>query len=136
MTCEHFQEIILENLDGGAPPAHSDSVIAHLAVCGDCARFDAVQRSLDRSLAEALPVPRLSDQFAPALKKKIRAERLPWLWNSLPDWIHLGSGTLTTLIAAWALPAPFAIGLGLGLTATTWAVQMAVGALLEEADGP
>ena len=74
MNCSEFQIALLEEIDGRLPGAARRPLAAHLEACSDCRRFANAQRSLDRRLAAALPVPVLSRDFSDRLRQRIARE--------------------------------------------------------------
>jgi hypothetical protein len=124
MDCKEAQERILDGLEAAS----------HLAGCGACREFEAVQRTLDHRLAAALPAPVLSPEFRSALRRRIRREPHRLWPDSLPDLIHLGSCGAATVFCAVMLPfsAMSTLGIGAVVTAVTYLLQAVSRSLLEE----
>jgi anti-sigma factor RsiW len=75
MACPEFEDLILDYCEGAASPADSALLQSHIAACSGCRAHLAQQQELELRLAESLPRPALSPQFAAHLAARIAAER-------------------------------------------------------------
>lgn len=62
MTCEHFLDLILDELDGRLASGDKPTLADHLAGCETCRAFMAAQIELDHALCESAK-PQMSPQF-------------------------------------------------------------------------
>jgi Putative zinc-finger len=70
MTCDQFQDLILEYCEGAVSADDRKRVESHVAICGECRAFLAGQQELDARLARAIVAPQLSAGF----KRRVLAE--------------------------------------------------------------
>jgi hypothetical protein len=136
MDCHDVRMSILESFEEIAPQGRVSEIDAHCAWCHDCARFSAVQRSLDGRLSAQLRCPDMSPEFRRRLRQAIRRDARQVWSPALPDVVHfLACGTATVLCAA-LLPFQASLTLGAGTAATclTYLVATAVRDVFERFD--
>lgn len=127
MDCERIREDWLDDAS-----AHA----AHVASCPACAAFVAQQHALDARLARAIPPPRLSAAFRPALRARIRQENAGSWSDALPDIVHLGSCAVATAVCAvWApLQTSTVLGAGLAVSIVSYVAVSALRLSFTELD--
>jgi len=97
MTCETFEDFILDDLDRRLAPEHRAALSNHLAICPACRAFLSAQAALDQALARSAR-PELPPAFAARVLLRTSQSsrtiaRLPHelLWNC--------AGVLTVAVA-------------------------------------
>jgi anti-sigma factor RsiW len=88
MMCEHFEDLILEDLDGRLAPQEKPALANHLAGCENCRAFVAAQIELDGVLSE-LPKPQLSAQFASRVLRAVQEPRPATWFEEAGDLVSL-----------------------------------------------
>lgn len=127
MTCREAEELLLESFDETPAPVLRRALDAHVAGCLGCSAFAAELRAVDTELAAVLQPPAVPASLAPAVRARVRRERIAGLAENLPDIIHLAGCGATTVASAALLPFDPAVTIaaGIGLTCITY-VFMAV----------
>jgi anti-sigma factor RsiW len=136
MDCQKVRTTILESFEELVPPQRVSEIDSHLVGCDDCARFSAVQRSLDGRLSVLFRSPHMSPEFRPRLRQAIRRDTRQVWSPALPDVVHfLACGTATVMCTV-LLPFQASLTLGVGAAATclTHLLATAVRDMFERAD--
>ncbi len=81
MTCDHSEDLILDDLDGRLAPEERPALSSHLASCKSCRAFQAAQLELDGVLA-GLREPRFSPRFT---QRVLHAVQMPRRKRLLED---------------------------------------------------
>jgi anti-sigma factor RsiW len=136
VDCAGIQDALLDLVDEPGTPATRQAIDAHLAGCPACAAFAARQRALDLRLLTELRAPSLSASFRPALRQRIRHERVREWFEALPDLVHIGGCTVATCASALLLPVDAVVVLGAGATMTiaSYAMMAALRSALDDSD--
>ena len=108
MRCKHAHQLIDASLDGLLGPRERRALEGHLNRCARCSTQCLEQRELDRSLAEALPLPvSLGDEFAARMAARMRTSqaRLPAARPILriARWKWAAIGVIMLAVAAYLL---------------------------------
>lgn len=137
MNCNDAQEAVLRALEEGPKAAASADLVAHIARCAACTRFQATHLALDRRLAALLPPPHLTSDFRVRVRQNIARERARRWSAAAPDVVHYAACAVATLVCAAVLPfeASLTIGAGAAVTVVTHLLLDAVRQMLERADG-
>lgn len=119
MDCTQAQDRILDELDGDPrETVGRQDLQLHLAGCGSCRSFAALQRRLDAELREGILVPGPDPGFRRELYERL-ATRQPW-----PEWLpglaYLVGAAAATIASVALLP--FAVS-------STWWIGGALAAL-------
>ena len=122
MTCHQAEELLLESFDETPAPVLRRALDAHVAGCRGCSAFAAELRAVDTELAAVLQPPAVPASLAPAVRARVRRERIAGLAENLPDIIHLAGCGATTVASAALLPFDPAVTIaaGIGLTCITY----------------
>ena len=122
MTCGEAEELLLESFGDAPPPVVRRALDAHVAGCRGCSAFAAELRAVDTELAAVLQPPAVPASLAPAVRARVRRERIAGLAENLPDIIHLAGCGATTVASAALLPFDpvVTIAAGIGLTCITY----------------
>ena len=138
MTCQEAEELLLESFDDTPSPALRRALDAHLAGCRECSAFAAQLRAVDAELAAVLTPPAIPASLAPAVRARVRRERIATLAENLPDIIHLAGCGAATVVSAVLLPfdSRITIAAGLGFTCVTYVFMALVRWTLEAAGQP
>jgi anti-sigma factor RsiW len=136
MDCQEVRTTILESFEEPLPPRRISEVDSHLGGCPDCARFAAVQQTLDRRLSIILRPPDMSLEFRSRMRQNIRRDTRQ-LWSpALPDVVHFLACGTATMLCAVLLPfqATLTLGVGAAVTSVTYLLVTAVRDALERPD--
>lgn len=138
MTCHEAEELLLESFDEPLVLVVRRALDAHVAGCRACSAFAAQLRAVDAELAAVLTPPAVPASLAPAIRTRVRRERITALGESLPDIIHLAGCGAATVVSAALLPfdAPITIAAGLGFTCVTYVFMAVVRWSLEATGQP
>jgi hypothetical protein len=138
MTCHEAEELLLESFDEAPPPVLRRALDAHVAGCRQCSAFAAQLRTVDAELTAVLKPPAVPASLAPAIRARVRRERIAAVTDNLPDIIHLAGCGLATLVSAALLPfdPPVTIAAGLGFTCVTYVLMAVVRWSIESLDQP
>ena len=138
MTCHEAEELLLESFDEPPVSVVRRALDAHVAGCRGCSAFAAQLRAVDAELAAALTPPAAPASLAPAIRSRVRRERITALGESLPDIIHLAGCGAATVVSAALLPfdASITIAAGLGFTCVTYVFMAVVRWSLEATGQP
>jgi hypothetical protein len=138
MTCHEAEEVLLESFDEAPAPVLRRALDAHVASCRPCSAFAARLRAVDVELTAALKPAAAPAALAPAVRARVRRERIAAVTDNLPDIIHLGGCAVATVICAALLPFDRAITIaaGLGVTCVTYVFMAAVRWSIESLDQP
>ena len=136
VDCARIQDELLDSLDEPVSPAVRQAIDDHLVVCPVCAAFATKQQELDQQILSNLHAPALSPSFRPALRQRIRQERLRVWFDALPDLVHIGGCTVVTCASALLLPVDATIVLGTGATLTigSYAMMAVLRSALDDSD--
>lgn len=94
MSCEAFEEKILDRIDGRLAPEERPALERHLASCADCRAYAELHERLDAALAIAVRPPVLSPHFV----RRCAA----WPWSlSTPHAIECWPGSTSPAAPAW-----------------------------------
>ena len=128
MTCGEAEELLLESFDEAPPAAVRRALDAHVAGCHQCSAFAAQLRAVDVELTAALTPAAAPASLAPAVRARVRRERIAAVTDNLPDIIHLGGCAVTTVVCAALLPFDPAVTIaaGLGVTCVTYVFMAAM----------
>src|SRR5258706_16072547 len=74
MTCETFEDRVLDYHDHQLSPAECAEVEAHLAACAECRSFARQLQQLDTALSRTLKTPSLQSAFSDRLRQRLQAE--------------------------------------------------------------
>ena len=134
MDCTTAKDAIVDALT--ARVADTAEVVAHLATCGDCARFASRQRALDAQLASVLVAPALSVSFRSTLRQRMRHERRQRWLDVAPDIVHFASCTVATAVCAVLAPANMVTiaGVGVSVALSTYVALTLLRESLENTD--
>jgi hypothetical protein len=136
MDCQALRTAILESFEEPLPPPRISEVDAHLGGCPDCARFAAVQHTLDRRLSTILRPPEMSLEFRSRLRQNIVRDTRQ-LWSpAVPDVVHFVACGTAPVFCAVLLPfqATLTLAVGGAVTSVTYLLVTAVRDALERAD--
>ena len=70
MSCEHFEDLILDEIDGRLSAESAAGLAEHLRGCEECRGFRAAQQALDSELA-GIRVPRTDSAFAARVLERV-----------------------------------------------------------------
>ena len=138
MTCEEAEELLLESFDEAPAPVLRRALDAHVAGCRQCSAFAAQLRAVDVELTAALKPADAPASLAPAVRARVRRERITAVTDNLPDIIHLAGCGVATVVCAALLPFDprVTIAAGLGFTCVTYVFMAMVRWSIESLDQP
>ncbi len=114
MSCDEFESLAIEALDGALGAEHREAFDRHAEQCAHCREFLETQCRLDEALGAAIAAPVLSAAFERRLRERIAGERNRWSWLETANRIGVASVVLAGL--SWGM------GNLSGLTLETMAV--------------
>jgi anti-sigma factor RsiW len=105
MTCDAFEDWILDEIDGELRDEFRELLEAHLGTCASCRAFRAGQIELDRGMRDA-GSPELSPQFAVRVLDRIDStspRRVPFRLDFALDLAGLGgiAAAVAFCVAHW-----------------------------------
>lgn len=138
MTCQEAEELLLESFDEAPAPVLRRALDAHVAGCRQCSAFASQLRAVDVELTAALKPAAAPASLAPAVRARVRRERVTALTDSLPDIIHLAGCGVATAVCAALLPFDprVTIAAGLGVTCVTYVFMAIVRWSIESLNQP
>ena len=77
MSCEEFEQKILDYQEEGLSPIQRQEVETHLAECATCRSFAREWQRLDRALSVQIEAPALSADFDRRLRERIHGASQP-----------------------------------------------------------
>ncbi len=97
-TCEEFERLISDQLDGELPEAEARAVHEHLRTCASCLEFAESCRRV-REVIQRLPQP----TGAIATRLPQHTVNVPWWRRRLSVPVPVAAGIAILLIGGWAL---------------------------------